>query len=61
MAEYKPVVGDRVRCIAEDGGVQIDEVGRVYTVLAEPCMVLAADNGKVYLVALAAANLERLG
>lgn len=61
MAEYEPHAGDRVRCTAEDGGKQIDEVGTVHVVMREPCVVLLADNGKTYIVALEAANLERLG
>lgn len=61
MAEYEPHAGDRVRCIAEDSGVNIDEVGRVLLVITEPSIALLGDNGKTYIVALAAANLERLG
>lgn len=66
MSEYEPMPGDRVRCTAADEGpegrgLEIDEVGRVLLVMREPCMVLLGDNGKTYVVALAAANLERLG
>lgn len=58
MAEYEPVVGDKVRVIVDE---HFDHYGKVLAVMHEPCIVLGTADGKQFVIALPAATLERLG